>query len=36
MGLEITLASQWLRLHTATTEGPGSIPGRDTKIAKEI
>ena len=27
-----SLAIQWLGLHTLTAEGPGSIPGRGTKI----
>ena len=26
------MAVQWLRLHASTAGGPGSIPGRETKI----
>lgn len=31
---EGSLAVQWLRLHTVTAEGTGSIPGQRTKIPK--
>ena len=31
---ESSLAVQWLRLHTYTAEGTGSIPGWQTKIPK--
>ena len=31
---EGSLAVQWLRLHTVTAEGTGSIPGQPTKIPK--
>ena len=34
MGLETSLATQWLGLHAVTTEGPVSIRDQDTKIAK--
>ena len=27
-----SLAVQWLRLHTSTAEGTGSIPGQGTRI----
>ena len=27
-----SLAVQWLGLHTSTAEGPGSVPGRGSKI----
>ena len=27
-----SLAVQWLRLHTSTAEGTGSIPGQETRI----
>ena len=27
-----SLVVQWLGLHAFTAEGPGSIPGRETKI----
>ena len=32
LGLRTSLVVQWLRLHTATAEGIGSIPGQVTKI----
>ena len=28
-----SLVAQWLRLHTSTTGGMGSIPGQGTKIS---
>ena len=31
---EGSLAVQWLRLHTVTAEGTGSIPGQRTKTPK--
>ena len=32
LGLRTSLVVQWLRLHAATAEGIGSIPGQGTKI----
>ena len=31
-----SLAVQWLGLHALTAEGPGSIPGRGTKIPQAV
>ena len=31
-----SLVVQWLGLHTSTAGGPGSIPGRETKIPKAV
>ena len=34
MSIGNSLAIQWLGLSTFTAEGPGSVPGRGTKILK--
>ena len=34
--IENPLAVQWLGLHTLTAKGPGSIPGRGTKIPQAM
>ena len=31
-----SLVAQWLRLHTSTAGGAGSIPGRGTKISHAV
>ena len=31
-----SLVVQWLGLHALTAEGPGSIPGRGTKIPQAV
>ena len=34
-GLDL-LAAQWLRLHTSTAAGVGSVPGQGTKIPHAV